>query len=95
MSGIQRHRAGGAAFRFHPDLPDDPLVLIALVSLYAHILAKDHPRKTPLRLIAEGLGFLWSIDTGEANLVLLLSRVQHRDGIAIGHANVTALDGAS
>ena len=93
MSGIERHGAGRAAFRLHPDLAYDALVLVALPILDPHILTEDHLRQTFLGSLAEGLGFLGGVDARQANLVLMAVGIEDGYRVAIGNAHHAAKQG--
>ena len=93
MSGVERHWAGGAAFRLYPDLADDALVPVALIPLDAHLLVEDQARQIFLRPLSERLRLLWGVDAAKANLVLLAVSVEHGYRVAISYADNAAEQG--
>jgi len=44
------------------------------------------------RLVAIGLGFLWTINAIETDLDLFIGIIQNRDGIAVGNVNDFGLE---
>ena len=60
----------------------DALVLVVAVRLDRDLFLEDEVRGNLLRLLAEGLAFLWAIDAAQAN-PFNLSIVKHVNRIAI------------
>ena len=93
VTGIERHRAGRATGRLHPDLADDALVPVTLLPLDAHILPEDHAGQVLLGALAEWLSLLGRVDALEANLVLLAVGIEHGYRVAISNADHAAGQG--
>ena len=87
MTGVERHRAGRATGRLHPNLADDALVLVSLLPLDAHLLVEHQARQVLLGSLAEGLCLFWCVDALEANLVLLAVGIEDGYRVAISNAD--------
>ena len=65
---------------------------VNLVALEPRIFFVRHLRKALARSLAERLPFFRRVDAGEADLVLLFLRVEHRDRVTVGDADDAALN---
>jgi hypothetical protein len=70
---------------------DQSAISVALVPFHEHLLAMNPLGEVLARAIGEWLPLLRRIDAGELNPVLLLCGIEHRDRIAVGYSNHTAV----
>ena len=85
--------------RLDPDFSGDSPVAVALVPCDLHLRAEDQTGKAFLGALAEGLRILRSIDSGDADLVLLATsrsfhqyRYKHKPFIAHFDGEETVID---
>ena len=76
-----------AIWRRHPYLGDSPTVAIPFIAFKADIFPEYQAAHPFLGPLAERLRLFRGIDSGDADLVLSLASVKHRDGIAVCNAN--------
>ena len=69
------------------NLANDAPVTIPLVPANVNLVAEDHVGEAHFGGLAEGLSFLWRVNSGKADLVLMLFSVKDGDGIAIANRN--------
>ena len=68
-------------------IPNDTPVSMMLVPLHIDLFPEDHRRQGLLRSLPEGLRLLGWVDATESDPVLRAVGIEHRDGIAVGHAH--------
>jgi len=83
MTYIESLTAGGAIGWLNPNLADLPLVAVNLMAFEASILLKGQFGEMLPRTFTKGLTLLGRVDAVDTYAVLLLCRVQDRQGVTV------------